>query len=320
MAIHRTLATCLVACAALLATACSTPAPPPTLAQVGIYAAGSGSVFLPYAQGIASHLTAAGLKAAPVETTGSVENARRINADPQGMALVLMSTAHEAYTGQAAWTQGVKHDNLRALFPMYEAAYQAVALRSSGITNMSSLRGKRVGVGPSGGPSEVYFKGFAAAVGLDFVPINGTPAELAASVIAGRIDAMFQGGAIPVPGIKTVADAADAVVFGFSGDEVAAVRRVFPYLGESAVPPGTYKGQATALRSVSAWNFALVHKDFPEADAYWITRTVLSVADPTALHALAGPTRAANAVHNTSVPFHPGALKYYQQQGVAGLK
>ena len=64
----------------------------------------------------------------------------------------------------------------------------------------------------------------------------------------------------------------------------------------------------------------MAHKDLSEADAYWITRTVLQAADPKAIHASAGPTRAANAPNNTVVPFHPGALRFYREQGVSGVK
>mgnify|MGYP003480587986 CR=1 FL=1 len=47
---------------------------------------------------------------------------------------------------------------------------------------------------------------------------------------------------------------------------------------------------------------------------------VLQAADPKAIHASAGPTRAANAPNNTVVPFHPGALRFYREQGVSGVK
>ena len=51
---------------ALLAACVSAP-PKPGLAQVGIYAAGPGSAFLPYAQGLAAYLSAQGLKASALE-------------------------------------------------------------------------------------------------------------------------------------------------------------------------------------------------------------------------------------------------------------
>jgi TRAP transporter TAXI family solute receptor len=150
--------------------------------------------------------------------------------------------------------------------------------------------------------------------------VNGTPAAMTADLLAGRVDAIFQGASIPVPSIKQAADQGDVLVFGLDEAALAAMRSRFPYLTPTVVPGGTYRGNEAPSQTVSAWNFVLAHKDLPDADAYWITRTVLSVADPRTLHPSAAPTRAINAPRNQAVPFHPGALRYYAEQGVTGLK
>ena len=311
--------TCLLGGLALLA-ACTTAPSRPSLAEVGIYSAGQGSAFLPYSQGLASYFGANGLKAQALESKGSIENLGRIDAEPNNLGAAFLGTAFEAVNGSAAWTQGKKHSNVRALFPMYETSFQVVTLRSSGLNNLRSLAGKRVGVGPAGGPAESFFKGLAEANNLQVQTVTGTPAALAADLQAGRIDALWQGAALPIPAIKQVADASDAVVFGLGDDELRAMLNRFPFLSPASVAPNTYRGQTSALKSVAAWNFIMAHKDMSDADAYWITRTALSAADPKTIHASAGPTRAANAPNNTVVPFHPGALKFYSEQGIAGLK
>ena len=65
----------------------------------------------------------------------------------------------------------------------------------------------------------------------------------------------------------------------------------------------------------------LVHKNFPAADAYLLTKAVMSASDPrTQIYAAAANTRAKDASANNFIPFHPGALKYYGEAGVMGLK
>lgn len=310
----------LAASAAALLAACTTSPPKPSLTDVGIYAAGPGSAFLPYAQGLAAYLSANGLKAQALESKGSIENLGQVEAEPHRLGMAFLGTAFEAVNGSAPWTQGKKHSNVRALFPMYETSFQIVALRARGVASLGALAGKRVGVGPAGGPAESFFKGLAEATGLQVQIVTGTPAALAADLQAGRIDALWQGAALPIPAIKQVADATDAVVFGLSDGELAAMLRRFPFLSPASVAPNTYRGQTGMLKSVAAWNFVMAHKDLSEADAYWITRTVLQATDPKTIHASAGPTRAANAPNNTVVPFHPGALRFYREQGVSGVK
>ena len=255
-----------------------------------------------------------------METKGSIENLGRVDQEPASLGTAFLGTAFEAVNGSAAWTEGKKHGNVRALFPMYETSFQVVALRASGIQSLAQLAGKRVGVGPAGGPAESFFKGLADATGLQVQTVAGTPAALAADLQAGRIDALWQGAALPIPAIKQVADAADAVVFGLTDAELGAMLRRFPFLSPASVAPNTYRGQGAPLKSVAAWNFVMAHRDMSEADAYWITRTALSAADPKLIHPSAGPTRVANAPNNTVVPFHPGALRFYREMGIAGLK
>ena len=304
----------------LLLAACGT-VEQPTLDEIGIYSAGPGSAFLPYAQGIARHAGAVGLKVRAIESTGSIENIRKVSAESDKAGTVFMGSAYEAWTGAGAWTKGQKFENLRALFPMYETSFQMAALDKTGIKTLRQLEGRRVGVGPAGGPAEVYFKGLAEAVGLTATVVNGQPAELVKDLLEGRIDALWQGSPPPIPALAEVQKNAPATVFGLTAAEQTAMLGRFPFLAAASVPPNTYRGQAAPLASVAAWNFVLVNKDFPAADAYLLTRAVLSATDPRAqIYASAGGTRAANASANTFLPFHAGALKYYREAGIDGLK
>lgn len=304
----------------VMLSACASVDPKPTLAQVDLYTAGKGSAFLPYGQGLATYLSARGLRVTAVETAGSVENIKKLNDEPHKIATVFLGTAAEATSGLAAWTNGKKYENLRALFPMYETSFQLVALKSSGISSVGDLSGKRVGVGPAGGPAENFFKGLLAELGLAATIINGTPAALSADLISGKIDALWQGAVPPIPSIKQVADQAESVVFGLRESEQKAMLKRFPFLFPATVATGTYAGQRDAIATVAAWNFVLGHRDMPESDAYWITRTVLSSSDPKQIHASAESTRVENAITNSVIPFHPGALRFYKEKGIVGLR
>ena len=86
-------------------------------------------------------------------TGGPVQNATLVQMGEHDFGMVTMGPAYEAWTGQSELAPGVEHKNLRALFPMYQTPFQAVALQSSGINDASALDGKRVSVGPAGGTS-----------------------------------------------------------------------------------------------------------------------------------------------------------------------
>lgn len=299
-----------------LAALAGTPVLSQMPARVTLMTAGDGSAFLPYGQGIAKLLASRGINIEVRRSAGSNENLSAINEAAGIIGTVFMGSAYDAING-SGWAAGRKHENLRALFPMYETSFQVAALRKSAIGSLADLNGKKVGVGPAKGPAEGFFRAAAKAARVNPIIVNGAPAELAKLVVAGEIDALWQGAVVPIPSLSEVADRADAVVFGLSDPEVVAMLAVFPQLSATTIPAGTYKDQTTEIRSVSAWNFVVANKDLPIDDAYTITKAVLSVVDPKSeIYPAAAGTLASNAAENKIMPFHPGALRFYAEAGI----
>lgn len=292
-----------------LATFIATPA----IAEdsVTFMTAGDGSAFLPYGQGVAKYLAAKGLHVEIKKSGGSNDNLAAVDASPMTIGTAFMASAYDAVNG-TGFAAGHKHENLRALFPMYETSFQVAALRTRGLRSLKDLDGKKVGVGPARGPAEGFFRAAADAAGIKPIIVNGDPATLSRQVLNGEIDALWQGAVVPIPSLVEVTDHADAVVFGLSDADVAAVLAKLPALSATTIPAGTYKGQTAELKSFSAWNFVVANKDLPFETAYAITKAVLSTTDPKSeIYPTASGTRAANAVNNRIMPFHPGALMFY---------
>src|SRR6202012_4131725 len=134
----------------------------------------------------------------------------------------------------------------------------------------------------------------------------------------GEIDPLWQGAVVPIPSLVAVANQTDAIVFGLSDAGVTAVLAKLPALSATTSPPGIYKGQTAEIKSFSAWNFVVANKDLPDDTAYANTKAVLSAADPKSeIYPTATGTRAANAANNRSLPFHPGAMRFYREVGIA---
>jgi len=287
---------------------------PPRLIIAG---AGPGSAFLPYAMGIAALVEASGAAKVEVrESKGSIENLALVEASPTTLGTVFLGSAHEAITG-TGFAAGKPHTQVRALFPMYETSFQLAARKGTGVKTARDLDGKRVGTGPQGGPAEGYFRALAAEIGISPQIVSGTPTELVDKMAKGEIDALWQGAVVPVPALVDAVKRTDAVVFGLTPEEVAALRKRYPFMAEAVVPPNTYPGQAERLLSVAAWNFVVANANLPDDVAYAVTKAVLESSDRLAkLGAPGRGTQAEEVRANTVAPFHPGALRYYREKGV----
>ncbi len=300
---------------ALLLGACAATQP----AKLELATGAAGGTFAEYGPKVGALITdITGIEVRERVTGGSVDNVKLLEADEVAFALVNMGPAFEAWNGSEPWTGGRKMRNLRALFPMYETPFHVAALQSSGIVKLRDLDGKRVGVGPAQGPAELIFRALAAETGIKPVVVTGSPSDMAKQVLSKQIDAFWYGSGLPLTAFVDIDKAAPAVIFGLNDTEITALRKRFPYMAPNTIPAGTYPSQNSPLATAALWNFVLANKNLADDDAYAIVKAVLG--NPwltTRLHPAARASIDANAAANTFMTFHPGALRYYREAGVA---
>ena len=279
--------------------------------------ASQGGVYFVYGNGLASFISEElGISASGEVTGGPVQNVTLLQMQEHNIGLVTLGPMFEAWMGESELAPGLEHRDVRALFPMYETPFQGIALCSQNITSVGDLAGKRVSVGPAGGTPGTYWPRFLEALDINATVSFAGAADAASQLQDGLIDAFVFAAGLPIGAFSQVAAEADACTFAFNDDEHAAILEAFPEVSSFTIPADTYTVQDEDQMSVAMWNFAVVHADMPESLAYEITRLVMENNDRMLqIHAAAAATLPENFVNNSFLPFHPGAVRWFEENG-----
>jgi len=317
MQVIRAVAT--AACSAGLVAAAHAQANPSWPKNLTLGTASVGGTYFVYGQVWASLVNEKiGTNISTQQTQGPNQNIILTDSRQIDFGMVTMGVALQAWEGRGEWTKGKQHRNIRALFPMYDTPFHFVALEKSGIKAVKDIAGKRAGVGPRAGTCGTYFPLMFEALGIKATIRNGQASDIAANLQDGLIDVFPFCAGVPIAAYSELETTNKVIFFTYSDDEIAKLKKALPELSDSLIPKGTYKQQTADHKTVGVFNFAIAHKDVPDDLAYAVTKAVLE-NNPAMVkgHAAAKETVTENWSRNTFLPFHPGAVRFFKEKGIA---
>jgi TRAP transporter TAXI family solute receptor len=291
---------------------------------IAIGTGGTGGVYYPMGGGIANVLSKniPGVQATAEVTGGSVDNLKLIGSGQSEVGFSMVDAALDAFKGQDKF-KGNKVE-LRTLMVLYPNRMHVVSIEGAGVEKMADLKGKRVSTGSPGSATEVMAFRVIEAAGLDRdKDMKRERLGVAESVNAikdRKIDAFFWVGGLPTaavtdlgatPGVKIkMIDHADTV------NKMNA--KYGPLYSSGVIDKGVYPGQDKENHIAVVWNILVTSDKMPDEMAYNIVKTIFDKkADLVAVHREAESFDYKYQLKgNSSVPWHPGALKYFAEKGV----
>ncbi len=280
-------------------------------------AASQGGTYFVYGSGWASLVSEElGLPGGAEVTQGPVQNAALIQSGDLELGMVTMGPAAEALAGESPIAPGLVHDKLRAIFPMYQTTFHVMTLADSGIADIESIpEGANVGVGPQGGTPGTYWPRFFETLGKPINPQHSGAADLGGQLQDGLIEVYTWAAGIPFPVFSQLEAQHDVNFFGFTEEQVEQIVAEHP-VSPFTIPAGTYQGMEEDQPSVSMWNFAVASADLSEDFVYNVVDTVMSNHDRMMeIHKASAETLPENFDKNTIVPWHPGAVRWFEENG-----
>jgi len=280
--------------------------------------ASPGGVYYVYGEALAQILTEKlGIPVNQFPTQGPVHNVKLVDTGSAQLGLTTMGVDLQGWNGTGDWTGGKQFRNIRALFPMYDTPFQAIALRRSGITTLAQLDNKRISVGPKASTGGTYVPAILKVLGISAEISYGPFDAVGTDLLAGRIDAMVSLLGAPVPAIQKAEADEPITLVNLSPEQIDTIRKAMPEFSPSKIAAGTYHSLDNDYNTFGVYNFAVGQADLPNDLVYQLVKAVFE-NQPRLVKATstASDTLPKNVVKDTFLPFHPGAVRYYREIGI----
>lgn len=310
---------CLIVCAAMMTLSLTTVMAENNSIKIG--GGPTGGTFNTFSNAMAVFLPKVipDLQATSVGSGGSVENVKRVHNGESDLGLCYAVDSALGFRGKLPKDEN-KYDNLRAMGYLYGAPAQLVVKANSKIKRAADLKGKRVAVGNAGSGAAASAERFFRHIGVweNFKPTFMGYSAAASAFKDGKIDGFWVLVGYPNRSIieASVQEKIGLVNVGLEAEE-SGFYKAFAY-STTTIPAGTYGKDMPECKTFQDSTILSANKDLSDALVYAIMKALWS---PEGMETMVtakkefGEMNMQNAFSGASVPLHPGAVKFWKEQG-----
>ena len=262
-----------------------------------------------------------GVKCNTQTSTGSFQNCQDVSTGEVDVAVATSDVVLNAYNGTGKFADIGKLDNLRVIGAVYTSVLSGVALKSSGLTYIHDLLGKRVAVGPAASATENATLAAFYVMGIDSSNTSLENLGLgdgADSVGDGILDAAFGFAGLPIGGQLNLAATKEIQVLDMTQEEIDKVLAGNAAYIQTKIPAGTYTGQDNDANTFGVKCLIIVTADMDADLVYDLCKAMNEHTEELAAGnaLLKDMTDPSFLCTQMPIPLHDGAQKYYSEQGL----
>jgi len=262
-----------------------------------------------------------------ISSAGSGENVRLIREGEAQFGILQGLFGYYAATGTGPVAESGPQDHLRSvtmLWPNVEQFVVASDVAATGtVEDMVGLKGEAMALGRQNsgtiGSNRTVMAGFDVNIDEDYELVFAGYGPSAEALQNGQVKGISTPAGVPTGALsQLMAAAGDSVTFlEFTDEQLAQADGGRNLWTRFVIPAGTYPGQEADLNTIAQPNFLATHADLPEENVYQITKTIYeNLPFLQAIHPATKAMAIENAIAGLPVPLHPGAARYYQEQGI----
>lgn len=280
---------------------------------------GESGTYYAFGSVISQHATNnAGIKVTALVGNGSQANVLELEDGNADLAFCQSDVMAYAYQGTNLF-DGAPVECFSTVAALYDEQVQIVTCDAD-IKSVADLAGKNVSIGAAG--SGVYFNAIdiLGAYGLgedDIKAVYQSFGDSADALKDGKIDAAFIVAGAPTTAITDLSTSKQAYLVSLDEQHVADLIKASDYYVKTVIPAGTYSGIDEDVTTVSVAAVVLANDTVSEDDVYAFTADIFdNAANLTDSHAKYAEISVEKGASVTSVPYHPGAAKYFAEQSI----
>lgn len=260
---------------------------------------------------------AEGLRASVVETGATMDNIRRMERGQVDLGLVTTNVVQHAAAGRNDF-EGNPQD--LSLLWVYTGAPQNVVMRAdAGVTDLAGLDGVRFNPGIKGSATEATTEAVFATLGLTADYVRGSTTDIVGMIKDNRVSGYVKSGSGNKLDGSTmdIATSTDITILGLTPEQADMLRADMPDISVVDIP----EGAADGIPAYTTWSFGVgvaAPASMDEDTAYKIVKAVMEdqTAQANAMASLKGASLADITLQFGTIPLHPGAAKWFEEQGI----
>jgi TRAP transporter TAXI family solute receptor len=257
-----------------------------------------------------------------VESTGgSVYNTRTIRAGELDFGVVQSDVQAAGLNGTGAFSEDGAYPDLRALFSVHPEPMHVMARADSGITDVASMKGKKVNIANPGSGTRVLAETLMKYSDLtagDFaLAAELKSSEQAAALCDGKIDATIWAAGLPNGSSQEATSSCDVKIVPLSGANIDNLLAENSAYAAATIPGGMYPGNPDDIPSWGPKATFVTSANTSDEVVYEVVKAVFDNFDAfKKLHPAFGRLVEAEMIKDgLTADLHPGAVKYYKERG-----
>ncbi|MGK7948440.1 MAG: TAXI family TRAP transporter solute-binding subunit [Xenococcaceae cyanobacterium] len=288
----------------------------------------TGGTFYPVGVAIAtliSNKTALIMNA--INSAGSAENIQLLKNQEADLAILQGLFGAMAWSGTGRY-EGNPEQEFRAITLLWQNVEHFVIPKefanTGNIEDLNNIKAKSFSIGKRGSGTEISGRTILSELGFDvdrdFRPEYIGYSESAAALQDGRIAGMNIPAGVPASAITQTYAAMKAdriAILEFTDSQLTKINTTFPVWQPYQIEANTYPGQEQPINTIAQSNFLAVRPAIDEETVYQITKTIYeNLGELQEFHPATKEMSLDKAISGLTTPLHPGAIKYYQEQGL----